>query len=177
MQAERSVGRASALCVGLLATGLAITATGCHGKTQVAISSTQEKMPAGMADNAAAVIAAVCTRQSYARASVGLIAGETKLREDVFELRDPVSYRVVPYRLGATVRLEGLLRQGAEASGRPEGQAECMRQFADHLKGLTDPLVEAARDEKEIDASAFKDSVKEAQQEVETEERELNGRR
>ncbi len=173
MQAGRSFWRAGALCVGLLATGLAITVTGCHRKTQVATSSTQEKIPAGMADNAAAVISAVCTRQSYATASVGLIAGETKLREDVFELRDPVSYRVVPYRLGATVRLEGLLRQGSEASGRPEAQADCMQKFADHLKGLTDPLVEAARDEKDIDLSAFRNSEKEAQQQVETEEREL----
>jgi hypothetical protein len=101
---------------------------------------------------------------------VGLIAGETKLREDVFELRDPVTYRIIPYRLWTTVRLEGLLRQGAEASGRPEAQATCMREFADHLKTLTDPLVEAARDEKEIDVTAFKDAEKEAQQEVEQEE-------
>jgi hypothetical protein len=41
-----------------------------------------------------------------------------------------------------------------------------MRQFADHLKKLTDPLVEEARSEKEIDRSAFNNAEKEAQQEL-----------
>lgn len=48
-----------------------------------------------------------------------------------------------------------------------------MRQFADHFKALTDPLVEGVRDEKEIDVSAFKDAEKKAQQDVETQEWEM----
>lgn len=150
-----------------------MAALGCHEKRQTSYERShiyEAKTPAELADKAAAVISAVCTRQSYATARVGLIAGETKLREDVFDLRDPVSYRTIPYRLGTTVRLEERLRQGAEASGRPAAQAGCMRQFADHFKSLTDPLVEAARDEKGIDALAFKDAEKEAQQEIEMEE-------
>lgn len=171
MQGGLGWRRTSALWTGLMTTGLLVAAFGCHGKKSAALS--EGKGPAELADAAASVISAVCTRQSYATASVGLIAGETKLREDVFELRDPVSYRIIPYRLSATVRLEGLLRQGAVASGRPQAQAECMLQFADHFKTLTDPLVEEAQAEKQIDVSAFKNAEKEAQQEVETEEREM----
>jgi hypothetical protein len=121
-----------------------------------------------MATHAAATIAAVCTRQSYATASVGLIAGETKLREDVFELRDPASYRIIPYRLSAAVRLEALLRQRANEYSAV--QAQCMRQFADHFEALSDPLVQAAQDEKEIDVSAFREAENEAQQESEMNE-------
>ena len=169
--------QARVLRAGLLTTGLAMTVLGCHGKRQAPVTEqthiTGAKTPAELADKAASVIAAVCTRQSYETASVGLIAGETGLREDVFGLRDPASYKVVPYRLRATVRLEELLREGAEAAGRPSEQAECMRMFADHLKGLTDPLVETAKDEKEVDALAFKDADQDAQQEVEMEEQEM----
>lgn len=161
--------RARTLRAGLLISGLSVAVLGCHGKKMVegstagpldgAVSST------ALAEDASAMIADVCVRQSYATASVGLIAGETGLREDVFELRNPVSYKVVPYRLRATVKLEGMLWMGAEATDRPASQASCMRQFADHLKDLTDPLIEAARDQRDIDSSAFNNAEKEAQQE------------
>ncbi len=170
----------SELWAGLLTVGFSITLLGCHGKKPTEVAAGEHvdsaQSPAVRAAQASAVIAAVCARQSYATASVGLIAGETGLREDVFELRDPVSYKVIPYRLGATVRLEGLLRQGAEAAGRPAAEATCLRQFADHFKKLTDPLVEAARDEKEIDSSAFNSAEREAQQELEMDEQELKQR-
>jgi hypothetical protein len=180
MQFGLECWRTNALWVGLLTAGVSMTLLGCHGKkpTEAAAGGHVDsaKSPAILAAQASAVIAAVCTRQSYATASVGLIAGETGLREDVFELRDPVSYKVIPYRLGATVRLEALLRQGAAAAGRPAAEATCMRQFADHFKKLTDPLVEAARDEKEIDSSAFNSAEREAQQELEMDEQELKQR-
>jgi hypothetical protein len=170
----------SALWAGLLTVGLSMTLLGCHGKKPTEAAAGEHgdsaQSPAVRAAQASAVIAAVCTRQSYATASVGLIAGETGLREDVFELRDPVSYKVIPYRLGATVRLETLLRQGAEAAGRPVAEATCLRQFADHFKKLTDPLVQAAQDEKEIDSSAFNSAEREAQQELEMDEQELKQR-
>jgi hypothetical protein len=163
--------RAGGLWPGLLAAGLSVSVLGCHGKKQaVSVAATASETSALLADKGAAAIATVCARQSYATAKVGLIAGETGLREDVFEMRDPVSYTIVPYRLRATVRLEAVLRQGAEAAGRPEDQTQCMRDFADHLKELSDPLVEAARSQKTIDVLAFHDAEKEAQQEVEAEE-------
>lgn len=159
------------LCAVLLAAGLAAIVMGCRGKKpELSVASVSPDAAAALADKGAAAIAAVCARQSFATAKEGLIAGETGLREDVFEMRDPVSYSIVPFRLGATVRLQALLRQGAEAAGRPDEATECMRDFADHLKELSDPLVEAARSQKEVDGLAFQDAEKEAQQEVEQEE-------
>ena len=162
--------RTGGLRVGLLTMGFSMAVLGCHGRKQSSLSQEERiegaKTPAELADRAAAAIAAVCKRQSYATARVGLIAGETGLREDVFELRDPVLYKVIPYRLGATVRLEGLLRKGADVPGRPGEQVDCMREFADHFKTLSDPLIEAARDEKDVDVLAFKKAEREAQQQV-----------
>lgn len=167
---------AGGLWAGLLTTGMSMAVLGCHGaKQETSIAGVEGA--AALADSGAAAIAAVCSRQGYATAKVGLIAGETGLREDVFEMRDPVSYSIVPYRLGATVRLEGLLRQGAEAAGRPSEQKDCMMAFAEHLKGLSDPLVEAAKNQKQVDGLAFKDAEKEAQQEIETEEQVKSGAR
>jgi hypothetical protein len=156
---------------GLLATGLSVGVLGCHGKDQKLLSAgATTTSSASLADKGAAAIAMVCERQSFATAKIGLIAGETGLQEDVFEMRDPVSYTAVPYRLRATVRLEALLRQGAGAAGRPKDQSQCMQDFAGHLKQLSDPLVEAARSRKAIDVLAFKDAEKQAEQEIETQQ-------
>lgn len=164
-------GRASGLWAGLLAAGLSVAVLGCHGKKQGSLlSGAAPTASASLADKGAAAIATVCTRQSYVTAKVGLIAGETGLQEDVFEMRDPVSYTIVPYRLRATVRLEALLRQGAAAPGRPKDQTQCMRDFADHLKGLSDPLVAASRSQQAVDALSFQDAEKQAQQEIETQQ-------
>jgi hypothetical protein len=155
-----------------MTTGLLAAVVGCRGEKPgaAAFGAPGTETSAALADKGAAAIATVCTRQSYATAKLGLIAGETGLREDVFEMRDPVSYRIVPYELAATVRMEALLRQGAEAAGRPTEQAACMRDFADHLKTLSDPLVENAENQKKVDALAFRDAEKEATQEVQTDE-------
>lgn len=154
----------------MLAAGLAVASAGCHGKKEPSLASVPVEQSVALADQGAAAIAEVCSRQTFATAKVGLIAGETRLSEDVFELRDPVSYTVVPYRLAATVRLETTLRRGAEVAGRPAAQAQCMKDFADHLKGLSDPLVAEAKDQSKEDALAFKDAEKEAQQEIEAQE-------
>lgn len=45
-----------------------------------------------------------------------------------------------------------------------------MNDFADHLKQLSDPLVEAARNRKAVDALAFQDAEKQAEQEIETQQ-------
>lgn len=150
---------------GFLGVGLGAAVLGCHGRGLPTESAAT--VPGELAAKGAAGITAVCSRQDYPTARVGLIAGETKLREDVFEMRDPSTYRVVPYRLEDTVRLEEMLRLGAGQTGRPSDQAKCMRDFADHLQTLSDPLVEAAKDQKEVDSMAFKDAEKEAQQEIE----------
>lgn len=163
-------GRAGRLWAGLLATGMTVAVLGCHGKQEPSIAGVPAEQSALLAEKGAAAIATVCSRQTFATAKVGMIAGETRLSEDVFELRDPVSYTVVPYRLGTTVRLETMLRRGAMARDRPEDQAKCMRDFADYLKELTDPLVAAAKDQNQVDALAFKDAKKEAQQEIEAQE-------
>lgn len=152
-----------------LGTGV-LLCLGCHGKKEQ-VPPGDTATSAAMAGKAAAIISSVCDRQSYATASVGLIAGETKLREDVFELRDPKTSRILPYRLGATLLLEDLLRQQAQAIEPPSEQADCIRQFADHLKELSDPLVQEAQDQKEIDFSAYKDAKKEAEQEMLMEEK------
>jgi hypothetical protein len=164
------LGCGQRLWAGLLATGLAVAVLGCHGKKEPSIAGVPVEQSAMLAEKGAAAIATVCSRQAFATAKVGLIAGETRLSEDVFEMRDPVSYTVVPYRLGITVRLETMLRRGASAPGRPEDQAKCMRDFADHLKELTDPLVAEAKDRSQADVMAFKDAEKEAQQEIEAQE-------
>ena len=165
-----SCGRRGGLWAGLLATGLAVVVLGCHGEKEPSIAGVPSEQSATLAEKRAAAISAVCSRQTFDTAKVGLIAGETRLSEDVFEMRDPVSYTVVPYRLAATVRLETTLRRGAEAAGRPAAQAQCMKDFADHLKGLSDPLVAEAKEQSKEDALAFKDAEKEAQQEIEAQE-------
>lgn len=163
--------RASGPWAGLLAAGLSVAVLGCHGKKQEPLlTGAAPASSVSLADKGAAAIATVCARQSFATAKVGLIAGETGLQEDVFEMRDPVSYTIVPYRLRATVRLEALLRQGAGAAGRPKDQSQCMQDFANHLKQLSDPLVEAARSRKAVDVLAFQDAEKQAEQEIETQQ-------
>lgn len=165
-----SCGLTHGLWAGFLTAGLATGILGCHGKTEPSITGVSSEQPTVLASKGAAAITSVCSRQSFATAKGGVIAGETKLREDVFEMRDPVSYIVVPYRLRATIMLEAMLRRGASAPGHPNDQAQCMRDFADHLKGLSDPLVAAAKNQDQVDVLAFKDAEKEAQQEIESQE-------
>lgn len=153
-----------------LSIGPLLVCLGCHGKKE-RIPPADEATSASMAGKAAAIIASVCDRQSFATASVGLIAGETKLREDVFELREPSTSRIIPYRLSTTLLLEDLLRQQADAFEPPNKQADCMREFADHLKKLSDPIVQEAKDQKAIDFSAYKDANKEAEQVMEMQQK------
>jgi hypothetical protein len=99
---------------------------------------------------------------------------ETGLHEDVFVLRDRVSYQGVGYELDEAQRLEGLLRAEAKVGGHPAQQADCIEEFAEHLETLSDPLVEADERQKELDASAFEDSSKEAQAQAEKKLREAD---
>jgi hypothetical protein len=94
------------------------------------------------------------------------------LHEDVFSLRDRISYGEDAYRLDEALQLESLLHAEADGLGRPTDQTKCIREFSEHLERLTDPLIEADERQRELDVSAFKDSMKEAEQQV---DRRLSG--
>jgi hypothetical protein len=117
--------------------------------------------PVDLAVKGRAEIIVECEKQSYETARKGLIVSQTGLHEDVFALRDRVSYGGMGYGLDEALRLEALLWTEAKV-GHPDGQESCIEQFADHFETLSDPLVEADKRQKEMDASAFRDSTKEA---------------
>jgi hypothetical protein len=119
--------------------------------------------PGELAEKGRAEIAVECEKQSYENASKGLIVSQTGLHEDVFALRDRVSYGAIGYSLDEAIRLEALLQADAKAAGLPAEQARCLQSFAEHLETLSDPLVEAEERLKELDVSAFNDAAKEAQ--------------
>ena len=151
--------------------GLLGTVTGCHSTTErrTMEASRMSTSPAKLAEDGWATIAAICEKESFAAARKGLIVAETGLREDVFLLRDRGSYMPVPYGLDEAQRLVVLLRADAGAAGHSGEQAACIRQFAEHLESLTEPLVEAARRDREIDTSAFRQSDKQVQDDLERE--------
>jgi hypothetical protein len=125
-----------------------------------------ELQPGALAEKGRAEITDECAKQSYKTASKGLIVSETALHEDVFALRDRVSYGEDAYGLDETLRLESLLRGEAAGLGHPTEQALCIREFADHLESLTDPIVVADERQRELDITAFKDSAREAQEQA-----------
>ena len=152
--------------------GLLMVVIGCHSKTAsgtIDASKASTTNPAKLAEDGRATIVAICAKESFAAARPGLIVAEAGLREDVFLLRDRDSYQPVPYGLDEAQRLQMLLRADAETSGHTEEQAACIRQFAEHLESLTEPLAEAARREREIDSSAFSQSDKQVQDDLERE--------
>jgi hypothetical protein len=157
---------------GAVLLGLLIVANGCHSRAAhraVESSRKSSESPAKLAEDGRVTIVAICAKESFATARPGLIVAEAGLREDVFLLRDRDSYQPVPYGLDEAQRLEILLRADAETSGHTEEQAACIREFAEHLESLTEPLAEAARREREIDSSAFSQSDKQVQDDLERE--------
>jgi hypothetical protein len=157
-------------CILLL--GVLIGVTGCHSKSAnrpVEASRASTSGAAKLAEDGRATIVAMCAKESFAAARQGLIVAETGLHEDVFLLRDRGSYKPVPYGLEETQRLEVLLREDAEAAGHTKEQSVCIRQFAEHLETLIEPLVEADRREREIDTSAFSQADKQVQDDLERE--------
>lgn len=161
---------------GLSVMGVLIFAVGCHARqsgTELleriarAGSRTTAPKPGELAEEGRAAITDECAKQSYETARKGLIVSETGMHEDVFVLRDRVSYRGVGYGLDEAQRLEGLLKVEAKVVGRPAEQADCIQEFEEHLEALSDPLVEADVRQKELDVSAFQDAAKEAQEQAE----------
>jgi hypothetical protein len=157
--------------------GALLLVGGCHasgsGDTSIleriahaARSKAGVAQPGELAEKGRAAITEECAKQSYQTASKGLIVSETGLHEDVFALRDRVSYGEDAYRLDDALQLESLLHVEADGLGHPTEQTECVQEFADHLETLTDPLIEADERQRELDLSAFKDSAKEAQEQA-----------
>jgi hypothetical protein len=128
--------------------------------------------PGELAEKGKGAIVTECEKQSYETASKGLIVSETGLHEDVFALRDRVSYAGAGYGLDEAQRLEDLLRAEARVASHPAEQANCIEAFAEHLETLSDPLVEADERLRELDASAFTDAAKEAQEQADKKLRE-----
>jgi hypothetical protein len=163
---------------------LLLLVAGCHAGQQNGDASLLERLsrvgqpkrapkPGELAEKGKAAIVTECEKQSYETARKGLIVSETGLHEDVFALRDRVSYAGVGYQLDEAQRLEDLLRAEAGVAGHPEEQASCIEAFAEHLETLSDPLVEADERQKELDASAFNDAAKEAQEQADKKLREV----
>jgi hypothetical protein len=158
--------------------GVLTLAAGCHaGKSGDATllerieraghSRVAAPKPGVLAEKALVAITDECAKQSYETASRGLIVSEVGLHEDVFVLRDRVSYDGVGYGLDEAERLEDLLGAEARVGGHPAEQADCIQAFAERLEALSDPLVEADQRQKELDVSAFDDSRKHIQAQAE----------
>ena len=165
--------------------GLLLLVAGCHAGGRSGDATVLERIsrvghrritlkPGELAEKGKAAIVTECEKQSYESASKGLIVSEIGLHEDVFVLRDRISYAGVGYGLDEAQRLEELLRTEAKGGGHPAEQANCIEAFAEHLETLSDPPVEADKRLKELDASAFKDAAKEAQAQADKKLREAD---
>jgi hypothetical protein len=168
---------------GLSVGGLLLLVAGCHAGRPSGDATVLERIsrvghrritlkPGELAEKGKAAIVTECEKQSYESASKGLIVSEIGLHEDVFVLRDRVSYAGVGYDLDEAQRLEDLLRAEARVAGHPAEQANCVEAFAEHLETLSDPLVEADERLKELDASAFNDAARDAQEQADRKLRE-----
>ena len=166
--------------------GVLILVAGCHSRQQNGDATLLERIsrvghsniapkPGELAEKGRAEITVECEKQSYENARKGLIVSETGLHEDVFTLRDRVSFGAIGYSLDEALRLESLLQAEAKAGGHPPEQAGCLQEFAEHLETLSDPLMERDQRLKELDASAFKDAAKEAQEQADKKLRETPG--
>jgi hypothetical protein len=165
--------------------GLLLLVAGCHARQQSRDSTLLERIsrarhswvapkPGELAEKGKAAIVTECEKQSYETARKGLIVSEIGLHEDVFVLRDRISYAGMGYGLDEAQRLEELLRAEAKGAGHSAGQAVCIEAFAEHLEALSDPLVEADERMKELDASAFSDATKEAEEQADKKLREAD---
>jgi hypothetical protein len=149
---------------------------GCHsgerrsslleGLTSAAQTKASNLGPNHLAAEGLATITAACEKQTFENARSGLIVSQTGLHEDVFALRDRRSYASIAFSMDDALKLEEVLRNQLKENKQPREQRECVQQFEGYLETLTDPLVEQDKLAKELDASAFKDSNKEAQEEL-----------
>ena len=171
--------RTAAIWRGLLLAGKVILIAGCHSGHRSDVlnslsSLTQPKTvarePNHFTAEGSAAITATCGKQSFENARKGLIASQTGLHEDVFALRSRTSYASLAFSLDDALRLEDVLRKELNENQQRTEEWECVRQFEEYLETLTDPMVEQDRLAKDFDAAAFKDSTREAQEEMKREE-------
>ena len=159
---------------------LMVVVIGCHGRQRsgdesflnrigkrMGRSTNAAPKPGELAERGRAEITDECAKQSYETARKGLLVSEIGLHEDVFVLRDRVTYAGIGYGLDEALRLESLLEAEAKGGKYPEDQASCIARFAAHLETVSDPLVEADARQKELDASAFTDAEQKAEQQAE----------
>jgi hypothetical protein len=168
--------RAAAIWCGVVMAGMTILAGGCHSGRQSGVvlaglaSVTQPKTtslgPNHLAAEGSATIRARCGKQSFENARNGLIVSQTGLHEDVFALRSGTSYTSIVFDLDDALLLEDVLRNDLKGNQQPIEQWKCVQQFEGYLETLTDPMVEQDKLAKELDATAFKDSTREAQEEM-----------
>jgi hypothetical protein len=164
---------------GMSVMGVLLLVAGCRGNQQsegTALikqisremhSKAERPKPGELAEKGRAAITEECAKQSYTTASKGLIASETGYHEDVFALRDRISYGEIAYGLDEAQRLEELLETEVKAAKFTAEQASCIEEFTEHLETLSDPLVEADVRQKELDVSAFGNAAREAQEQAE----------
>jgi hypothetical protein len=171
-QSKRGLGRGRRRSRVWLA-GILLLVCGCRTKQNrdqtileriESVGHSRVSKPGELAEKGRAAITEECAKQTYANASKGLIVSETGLHEDVFALRDRISYAASGYELDEALRLESLLHTETQAGTLPKEQAECVLEFVEHLETLTDPIVEADARQKELDVSAFEKAAKEAQE-------------
>jgi hypothetical protein len=165
--------------LGAWVAGMLVLVAGCHVSrstgsetlmdriARVGSLRGQEVKPGVLAEEGRAAISNQCEKQSYETASKGLFASEIGLHEDVFALRNRISYGEIAYGLDEALRLESLLKAEANDPTHSKDQGDCIREFAEHMESLTDPMVEADMRQKELDVSAYKDSAREAEEQAE----------
>ncbi|HXC96458.1 MAG TPA: hypothetical protein VNU92_12220 [Edaphobacter sp.] len=163
---------------GLRATGcaagaifLSLMMVGCRGRSDSFLGRFRHDDAGApkqgeVAERGRAEIVEECGKQSYETAKKGLIVSEVGLHEDVFMLRDLVTYGGIGYSLDEALRLEALLQDQIKDPKLSAEQSFCIRKFAEHLESLSDPLIERDQQLKQLDASAFEDSTKEAERQT-----------
>lgn len=186
-QTGRIVRSAGSAWIAAAITALALCAAGCRARTtdsapsavaQTQTASTPEDSARKLGAAGTSIVSA-CAKVPYANASKGLIVTETGLNEDVFDLRDRSTYRAVPFSLNEALRLQDLLLKEIDAPNHARYSAQqiaCIQQFAAHFKSLTDPLVEADAEQKQLDISAFDKASREAVQETDQEQKAITPR-
>ncbi len=158
---------------------LLMLVVGCRGKDRLRESRLYHRIAQGGRRNVAQAVPGImaaagsetitdhCAHETYANASKGLIVEEAGLHEDVFSLRDLNSLAPNAYRLDEALRLEAMLRAEAGMAEHSKAQDDCIAAFAQHLGVLTDALIQADKLQKEMDASAYNDASKQAQEQEE----------
>ncbi|NYF90004.1 hypothetical protein RBB79_10560 [Tunturiibacter empetritectus] len=166
---------------GLLLAGMVVLIEGCHSGPQsdallnALTSQAQAKTlgPNHLAAEGAAAIVETCGKQSFENARNGLIVSQTGLHEDIFGMRSRTSYVSIAFSLDDALRLEDVLRKKLNENPQPSAEQECVQQFVGYLEALTDPMVEQDKLAKDLDAAAFKDSTREAQEELKREQQKV----